>query len=345
MIADWGIKDRILLLDGAMGTMLQRKRLCEADFRGELFRQHPVELKGNNDVLVLTAPDVIADVHRQYLEAGADIIETCSFNAQRISQSDYALSDSVKDINRAAAQVARRVAEEFTAKNPNKPRFVAGSVGPTNKMASMSPDVNRPMFRSVCFDELVEAYIEQMEALLLNGVDALLIETIFDTLNAKAAIFAAEEAMKSTGRSVKLMLSATIADASGRLLSGQTPEAFVNAVSHANLFSVGLNCSFGAKDMLPFLRRIAAVAPCYVSVHPNAGLPNALGAYDETPATMAEHVKPFLQEGLVNIIGGCCGTSPEHIAAMGALLPNYKPRKPKGREMELVLSGLDVLKV
>ncbi len=342
---NWGIDQRILLLDGAMGTMLQRCGLTEADFRGTRFAQHSVELKGNNDVLCLTRPDLITDIHRQYLEAGADIIETCSFNSQRISQADYGLGDCVVEMNAAAAQIARRVADEFTQKNPEKPRRVAGSVGPTNKMASMSPDVNRPMFRSVTFDELVESYIEQMTVLIENGVDALLIETVFDTLNAKAAIFAAEEAMRATGKRVKLMLSATIVDAAGRLLSGQTPEALLNSVEHADLFSVGLNCSFGAKDMLPYARRIASLASCFVSVHPNAGLPNALGQYDETPASMAQQIAAFLDEGLVNIVGGCCGTTPEHIAAIAAILPNYAPRIPQPKSTDFVVSGLDVLKI
>ncbi len=345
MTNNWDINKRILLLDGAMGTMLQRKNLTEKDFRGNLFKNHSVELKGNNDVLCLTRPDVIADIHRQYLEAGADIIETCSFNSQRISQADYNLCDYVVEMNAAAAKIARSIADEFTKKTPTKKRYVAGSVGPTNKMASMSPDVNRPMFRNISFDDLVESYIEQMTTLIENGVDALLIETVFDTLNAKAAIFAAEEAMNKVGKRVKLMLSATIADAAGRLLSGQTPEALLCSVSHANLFSIGLNCSFGAKDLLPYIRRIASQTSCFVSVHPNAGLPNALGAYDETPQSMANQISKFLEEGLINIVGGCCGTTPEHIAAIAAILPQYQPRTPQSEKCELTISGLDILKI
>ncbi len=345
MMNNWDIDKRILLLDGAMGTMLQRKGLTESDFRGNRFVNHTVELKGNNDVLCLTQPEIIADVHRQYLEAGADIIETCSFNSQRISQADYNMCDYVIEMNAAAAKIARKIADEFTQKDPSKKRYVAGSVGPTNKMASMSPDVNRPMLRNVSFDDLVESYIEQMTVLIENGVDALLIETVFDTLNAKAALFAAEEAMDKVGKRVKLMLSATIADTAGRLLSGQTPEALLCSVAHANLFSIGLNCSFGAKDLLPYIKKIAQEASCYVSVHPNAGLPNAFGAYDETPESMATQISAFLKEDLINIVGGCCGTTPEHIAAIAKILPQYRPRIPQPHKKELILSGLDVLKI
>lgn len=345
MINNWDIDKRILLLDGAMGTMLQRKGLTESDFRGNRFVNHTVELKGNNDVLCLTQPEIIADVHRQYLEAGADIIETCSFNSQRISQADYNMCDYAIEMNAAAAKIARKIADEFTQKDPSKKRYVAGSVGPTNKMASMSPDVNRPMLRNVSFDDLVESYIEQMTVLIENGVDALLIETVFDTLNAKAALFAAEEAMDKVGKRVKLMLSATIADTAGRLLSGQTPEALLCSVAHANLFSIGLNCSFGAKDLLPYIKKIAKEASCYVSVHPNAGLPNAFGAYDETPESMATQISAFLKEDLINIAGGCCGTTPEHIAAIAKILPQYRPRIPQPQKKELIISGLDVLKI
>ena len=345
MMNNWDIDKRILLLDGAMGTMLQRKGLTESDFRGNRFVNHTVELKGNNDVLCLTQPEIIADVHRQYLEAGADIIETCSFNSQRISQADYNMCDYVIEMNAAAAKIARKIADEFTQKDPSKKRYVAGSVGPTNKMASMSPDVNRPMLRNVSFDDLVESYIEQMTVLIENGVDALLIETVFDTLNAKAALFAAEEAMDKVGKRVKLMLSATIADTAGRLLSGQTPEALLCSVAHTNLFSIGLNCSFGAKDLLPYIKKIAKEASCYVSVHPNAGLPNAFGAYDETPESMATQISAFLKEDLINIVGGCCGTTPEHIAAIAKILPQYRPRIPQPQKKELILSGLDVLKI
>ena len=282
------VSDRILVLDGAMGTMIQRCRLTEDDFRGEEFRDHTVKLQGNNDMLVLTRPDIIASIHRQYLEAGADIIETDTFNAQAVSQAEYHTESLVRRINMAAARIARAEADRMTALTPHKPRYVAGSVGPTGKTASMSPDVENPAFRAIDFDTLRAAYAEQMEALLNGGVDLLLIETVFDTLNAKAALDAAEQAFMKAGRGVPIMLSATIADAAGRTLSGQTVEAFLISVSHAPLFSVGLNCSFGAAQMTPFLRELAHAAPCHVSVHPNAGIPDAMGQYDQTPET------PFL---------------------------------------------------
>lgn len=339
------LKERILILDGAMGTMIQRHGLTEKDFRGERFADWNVQLKGNNDLLVLTRPDVIQSVHAQYLEAGADIIETNTFNAQTISMEDYNMGALVREINLEAARLAREVADEYTAKQPTKPRFVAGSVGPTNKTASMSPDVNNPSLRTVTFDDLVVAYQEQMIALIEGGVDALLIETVFDTLNAKAALYAAEEAMKQTGRRVELMVSATVADSSGRTLSGQTIRAFLASVSHADLLSVGLNCSFGAKDLKPYLQEVADHAPWYVSAHPNAGLPNQFGEYDETPATMARQIKEYIDEQLVNIIGGCCGTSPAHIAEYKALLENAAIRKPKAKNINLELSGLELLEV
>ena len=337
------LSHRILVLDGGMGTMIQQYKLTEADYRGKRFRDSPFLQKGNNDLLCLTQPPIIREIHEKYLQAGADIIETCSFNSQRISMADYGMEGEIKELNRAAARIARSIADEYTAKNPCKPRFVAGSVGPTNKTASISPDVNNPALRGVTFRELADAYQEQMEALIEGGVDALLIETIFDTLNAKAAIFAAEEAMKKTGKKVYLMLSATIADRSGRTLSGQTVAAFLSSVAHAGILSVGLNCSFGARDLKPFLREMSDLAPCFVSAYPNAGLPNQFGEYDETPEIMASQVKEYLDERLVKIIGGCCGTTPAHIAAYQSLIENATVRQPQKKNGNLVLSGLDVL--
>ncbi len=344
------INERILVLDGAIGTLIQQFHLTEEDFRGERFADVPGQMKGNNDLLCLTRPDVIEDIHRRYLEVGADIIETNTFNAQRISQADYHTEDACREINLEAARLARRLADAYTAKNPDRPRFVAGSVGPTNKTCSMSPDVNNPAFRALTYDELVEAYVEQMEALLEGGVDALLIETIFDTLNAKAAIFAAEEAMQRMNREVPLMLSITVSDAAGRTLSGQTLDAFLASVQHANIFSIGLNCSFGAKQLKPFLERLAARAPYYISAYPNAGLPNSLGEYDQTPEQMAAEVKEYVDEGLVNIIGGCCGTTEKYIEKYQELITfpqNDKkwkqPHVPANKPDHLCLSGLELL--
>ncbi|MEE0997404.1 MAG: methionine synthase [Paludibacteraceae bacterium] len=339
------LENRVLVLDGGMGTMVQKYGLTESDYRGARFADSEFNQKGNNDLLCITRPDVIREIHAKYLEAGADIIETRSFNSQRISMSDYGMEGCVRELNIAAARLAREVADHFTIQNPHKPRFVAGSVGPTNKTASISPDVNNPAMRGVTFAELAEAYQEQMEALIEGGVDALLIETVFDTLNAKAAIFAAEKAMDSCGRSVYLMLSATVADVSGRTLSGQTIEAFINSVSHANLLSIGLNCSFGAKDLKPYLQTVSNMAPCYVSAYPNAGLPNQFGEYDETPETMASQVVEYVNEKLVNIIGGCCGTTPEHIAAYQDFVNDAEPRKPREKLRDMALSGLEPLVV
>ena len=338
-------RTRILILDGAMGTMIQQYPLTEADFRGTRFATLPGQLKGNNDLLCLTRPDIIADIHRKYLAAGADIIETNTFNATRISQADYHTEDAVRDINLQAARLARRLADEYTALDPSKPRYVAGSVGPTNKTCSMSPDVSNPALRALTFDSLAEAYVEQMTALLEGGVDALLVETIFDTLNAKAAIYAARQAMTLTGREVPLMLSVTISDQAGRTLSGQTLDAFLASVSHGGLFSIGLNCSFGARQMKPFLRQLAARAPYYISVYPNAGLPNSLGQYDQTPGEMAAEVKEFLDEGLVNIVGGCCGTTDEYISRFASLATNAAPHVSVPAPSFLCLSGLDLLEV
>ena len=339
------LEHRILVLDGAMGTMIQRHKLNEADYRGERFAQWPSLVKGNNDLLVLTQPEIIKSIHAAYLDAGADIIETNTFNAQVISMEDYGMGELVREINLAGAKLARQAADEYTAKNPAKPRFVAGAVGPTNKTASMSPDVNNPAFRAVSFDDLVAAYKEQILALIEGGVDALLIETIFDTLNAKAAIFAAEEAMAELGKRVEIMLSATVADKSGRTLSGQTIRAFLASIGHANLLSIGLNCSFGAKDLKPYLQEINAHSPWFVSAYPNAGLPNQFGEYDESPEIMAVQVKEYFDEKLINIIGGCCGTSPDHIAAYQELIKGAEVRILKAASHNLVLSGLEHLEI
>lgn len=343
------LNNRILILDGAMGTMIQRYQLTEADYRGSRFAAWNIELKGNNDLLVLTQPEIIYNIHCQYLSAGADIIETNSFNAQRVSMSDYAMGDFVCEINRASAQIARRAADEYTMQNPDKPRFVAGSIGPTNKSLSLSPNVANPALRAITFDELVLAYHEQALSLIEGGVDVLLIETVFDTLNAKAAIFAAQNATIEANKKVELMLSGTVADASGRLLSGQTIEAFLASVSHADPLSVGLNCSFGAKEMLPFLNELSAKSPFFVSAYPNAGFPNQLGQYDQTPEMMASQIKEYIENQTVNIIGGCCGTTPEHIAQIQIILEqktNSKEiRKPKEKNNDLILSGLEVLRI
>lgn len=339
------LEHRILVLDGAMGTMIQRHKLTEADYRGERFAQWPSLVKGNNDLLVLTQPEIIKSIHAAYLDAGADIIETNTFNAQVISMEDYGMGELVHEINLAGAKLARQAADEYTAKNPAKPRFVAGAVGPTNKTASMSPDVNNPAFRAVSFDDLVAAYKEQILALIEGGVDALLIETIFDTLNAKAAIFAAEEAMAELGKRVEIMLSATVADKSGRTLSGQTIRAFLASIGHANLLSIGLNCSFGAKDLKPYLQEINAHSPWFVSAYPNAGLPNQFGEYDESPEIMAVQVKEYFDENLINIIGGCCGTSPDHIAAYQELIKGAEVRTKRAPSTKLELSGLEEIEI
>ena len=339
------VSRRILILDGAMGTMIQQYNLKEEDFRGERFAHIPGQLKGNNDLLCLTRPDVIQDIHRKYLEAGADIIETNTFSSTTVSMADYHVEEYVREINLAAVKLARELADEYTAKNPDKPRFVAGSVGPTNKTCSMSPDVNNPAYRALTYDELAAAYQQQMEAMLEGGVDAILIETIFDTLNAKTAIFAAEQAMKVTGVEVPVMLSVTVSDVGGRTLSGQTLDAFLASVQHANIFSVGLNCSFGARQLKPFLEQLAVRAPYYISAYPNAGLPNSLGKYDQTPADMAHEVKEYIQEGLINIIGGCCGTTDAYIAEYPALVEGARPHIPAPKPDCMWLSGLELLEV
>ena len=317
---------RILVLDGAMGTMIQRHSLQEVDFRGEPFANHPLPLKGNNDVLSITRPDVIEGIHRAYLEAGADIVETNTFSSTTIAQADYGLESEAFEMNRCAAALARMAADAQTAATPERPRFVAGALGPTNKTASLSPDVNNPGFRAVTFDELVAAYKEQALGLMAGGSDILLIETIFDTLNAKAALFAVQEAYDVAGFELPIMISGTITDASGRTLSGQTTEAFLISMSHMPLFSIGLNCALGAEQLTPYLEVLANRATCRVSAYPNAGLPNEMGEYDQGPEAMAEAVRPFLERGWINVIGGCCGTTPDHIGAIARVATEYAPR-------------------
>ncbi|HOM62576.1 MAG TPA: methionine synthase [Dysgonamonadaceae bacterium] len=337
------LPSRILILDGAMGTMIQRYKLTESDYRGERFKDFPVLLKGNNDLLSLTRPDIIGEIHRAYLEAGADIIETNTFNATRVSMSDYHMQEYAREMNLAAAQLAREAADEYTVKTPDKPRFVAGSIGPTNKTTSMSPNVEDPMYRALTFDELKSAYREQIEALVEGGVDLLLVETIFDTLNAKAAVFAAKEVIGD--KDIPIILSVTLSDKAGRTLSGQTLSAFVTSVSHAKPLAIGLNCSFGAADMKPYLKELGRIAPFCISAYPNAGLPNQLGEYDETPERMAGQIKEYIDEGLVNIVGGCCGTTPAHIAEYGKLVEGKQPHQPASAPAYLHLSGLEDLEV
>ncbi len=320
------IHDKILVLDGAMGTMLQRYDFSEEDFRGERFKDHPSSLKGNNDLLSLTQPKAIADVHRSYFEAGADIVETNTFSGTTIAMADYGMESLVYELNFESARIAKQVAEEFTKANPGKPRFVAGSIGPTNKTASLSPDVNRPEYRAITFNELRETYKLQTEALIDGGVDVLLVETIFDTLNAKAALFAIEEVKEERNIDIPIMVSGTITDASGRTLSGQTVEAFLASISHIPLLSVGFNCALGAEQLQPYLQRLANETDFNVSAHPNAGLPNAFGEYDQTPDEMKELIEHYLKDGLINIIGGCCGTNPEHIKAIAEVAEKYQPR-------------------
>ena len=313
------LRERILILDGGMGTMVQGFKLTESDYRGERFAGWQTDLKGNNDLLNITRPDVIGAIHRQYLEAGADIITTNTFNANAISMEDYGMQPYVREMNLSAGRLARAVAEAFVAEHPGRTALVAGSLGPTNKTASMSPDVSDPAYRAVTYKDLYAAYKEQVSALVEAGVDLILFETTFDTLNVKAGLEAAEAVLAETGADLPLMLSLTLSAQGGRTFSGQTLGAFLASVQHANLVTVGLNCSFGAADMKPYLAELARLAPYYISAYPNAGLPNSFGTYDETPEKMAAHVRPFVEEGLVNILGGCCGTTPEHIAALRAL--------------------------
>jgi 5-methyltetrahydrofolate--homocysteine methyltransferase len=320
------LQKRILVLDGAMGTMLQAYKFSEEDFRGERFKEYPTPLQGNNDLLSITQPEAIKTIHAKYFEAGADIIETNTFSGTTIAMADYQLEDLVYELNYQSAKIAKGVAEEFTNKNPKKPRFVAGSIGPTNRTASMSPDVNDPGFRAVTFDELRIAYKQQVEALVDGGVDILLVETVFDTLNAKAALFAIEQVKEEKNIDIPIMLSGTITDASGRTLSGQTAEAFLISVSHIPLLSIGFNCALGANLLQPHLEAIAHKTDFAISAHPNAGLPNAFGEYDETPEEMGAQIEEYLKRDLINIIGGCCGTSPEHIKVIADIAAKYKPR-------------------
>ncbi|AXG68074.1 methionine synthase [Kordia sp. SMS9] len=321
------IEKRILVLDGAMGTMLQAYKFTEKDFRGERFKDFKVPLQGNNDLLSITQPHAIKEVHAKYFAAGADIVETNTFSGTTIAMADYEMEDIVYELNYESAKIAKEVADEFTEKEPHKPRFVAGSIGPTNKTASMSPDVNDPGYRAVTFDELRIAYKQQVEALIDGGVDILLVETVFDTLNAKAALFAIEEVKAERNIKIPIMLSGTITDASGRTLSGQTAEAFLISVSHIPLLSVGFNCALGANLLQPHLEAIANKTDFAVSAHPNAGLPNAFGEYDESPAEMALQIEEYLKKNLINIIGGCCGTTPSHINAIAEVAAKYKPRE------------------
>lgn len=321
------IQKRILILDGAMGTMIQRHQLTEDDFRNKALKEHPYPLKGNNDLLCITRPDIIKEIHRQYFEAGADIVETNTFGGTFVAQADYHLEDWVYKINYEGAKIAREVADEFTAKEPDKPRFVAGSIGPTTKLASMSPEVGNPGFRAITFDQLKDAFKEQINGLMDGGAELLLIETITDTLNAKAALFAAQEVFEEKGLELPIMISGTITDASGRILSGQTTEAFLISVSHMPLFSIGLNCALGASALRPYLQVLDDKAECFVSAHPNAGLPNEFGQYDQTPEEMADQIEEYLKLGLINIVGGCCGSTPDHIRQIAKVAKKYKPRK------------------
>lgn len=320
------LKEKILVLDGAMGTMIQRHNFSEEDYRGEQFKDFHTSVKGNNDMLSITQPEAIKEIHRKYFNAGADIVETNTFSSTTIGMADYDMEDWIYQLNYESAKLAKEVAEEFAISEPNKPRFVAGSIGPTNRTASMSPDVNDPGFRAVTFDDLRVAYKQQVEALVDGGVDVLLVETVFDTLNAKAALFAIEEVNEEKGLEIPIMVSGTITDASGRTLSGQTAEAFLISVSHIDLMTVGFNCALGANQLTPYLQIVSDKAPFGISAHPNAGLPNAFGEYDETPEQMASQIKEYLEKGLINIIGGCCGTTPDHIKAIAEVAKNYSPR-------------------
>lgn len=333
--------ERILVMDGAMGTMIQREELKEADYRGARFADWPSDLKGNNELLNLTRPEIIGKIHGDFLEAGADIIETNTFNGTQISMADYDMQAFAREVNVTGARIAREAADAWTAKTPDKPRFVAGSIGPMNKTLSISPDVNNPGYRAVTFDEVVTAYKEQISGLIEGGVDLLLIETIFDTLNAKAAVFAAEEVFEAEGVRLPLMISFTVTDMSGRNLSGQTIEAFWYSIKHAKPFTIGLNCAFGAEHLRPHAVTLSAIADTRVCVYPNAGLPNELGEYDELPEDTAHHLSAWAKEGLLNITGGCCGTTPGHIAAIAKAVDGIKPRQRKEISPMMRLSGID----
>jgi 5-methyltetrahydrofolate--homocysteine methyltransferase len=331
------LKERILIIDGAMGTMIQRYKLNEADYRGERFKAWQSDVKGNNDLLSITRPEMIEAIHEQYLEAGADIIETNTFNAQRVSLADYNMQELAYEINLSAARIAKTAATQYTEKDPSKPRFVAGAIGPMNKTLSLSPDVNNPGYRAVSFDDVASAYYEQVSALVEGGVDVLLIETIFDTLNAKAAIYAIKKYFRDSGKpELPVMISGTITDASGRTLSGQTLEAFYISVKHAHPLCIGLNCALGAKEMRNHIEELSQIAECYTSAYPNAGLPNAMGEYDEQPADTAHFLEEWAREGFVNIVGGCCGTTPDHIRHIAQHVKNYQPRPLPVLEEELV---------
>jgi 5-methyltetrahydrofolate--homocysteine methyltransferase len=336
---------RIAVLDGAMGSMIQTHRLAEADFRGARFRTHPRDLQGNNDLLCLVRPDLIESIHSQYFAAGADIVETNTFNSTSISQGDYGTGGLAAEINLAAAAIARRAAAKAEKEDPGRRRFVAGAVGPLNRTLSLSPDVNRPDYRAVTWAEVVAAYREQVRALVEGGVDALLVETIFDTLNAKAALFAIEAVFDEAGLRLPVMISVTITDNSGRTLSGQTVEAFYNSVRHSHPFSIGINCALGGRQMRPYIEELSGLAECHVTCYPNAGLPNAFGGYDETPEDMASVLGEFARSGFVNLVGGCCGSTPAHIAAVAAAVRGCPPRVPRPRASELRLSGLEPLAV
>lgn len=320
-------RERILILDGAMGSMLQDYRLDEAGYRGARFADWPHPLKGNNDLLNLSQPQIVEEIHAKYFAAGADMVETNTFNAQTVSMADYGMESLVRELNLAGARLARQAADAYST--PDKPRFVAGAIGPTNRTLSLSPDVNRPGYRAISFDELATAYQEQTEALIEGGVDVLLVETIFDTLNAKACLYAIQDAFTATGKELPIMISGTITDASGRTLSGQTTEAFLISMSHMPLLSIGLNCALGAKDLRPYLQTLAANTPFLISAYPNAGLPNAFGGYDETPLQMADAVEEYLDLGIVNILGGCCGTTPDHIREFALRAAGRQPRIPQ----------------
>ncbi|NEW85063.1 MAG: dihydropteroate synthase, partial [Mariniphaga sp.] len=337
------LKHRILVLDGAMGTMIQRVKLTEEDFRGERFANWTSPLKGDNDLLSITKPSVIQHIHEAFLEAGADIVATNTFNATRVSQADYGMETHVYEMNKMAAQIACDAAARYST--PEHPRYVAGSVGPTNKTCSMSPDVNDAGFRAITFAEMKDSYREQVEGLLDGGVNILLVETIFDTLNAKAAMMAIEEVLDTRKIRIEVMISGTITDKSGRTLSGQTVEAFLNSLSHIDLLTIGLNCSLGAKDLRPYLEELSRKAPFYISAHPNAGLPNQFGEYDETPEVMGLHVQSFFENRMVNIIGGCCGTTPEHIGELAKMAAKFKPHKRSHPDIATRLSGLEPLTV
>jgi len=337
--------ERILVLDGAMGTMIQRHKLDEQAYRGERFADWPSDVKGNNDLLVLTQPDVIRDIHNAYFTAGADIVETNTFNSTRIAMADYGMEELAREMNVAGARLAREAADRRTEEEPDMPRFVAGALGPTNRTASISPDVNDPGYRNVSFDDLREAYREAAEGLIEGGVDLLLVETVFDTLNAKAALFAIDELFDDLGVRLPVMVSGTITDLSGRNLSGQTAEAFWNSVRHATPLTIGLNCALGAKELRPYVAELSRVADIYVCAYPNAGLPNEFGEYDESPETTATHIREWAESGLLNVVGGCCGTTPDHIRAMAEAVAGLKPRVVPEVPRRLRLSGLEAFEL